>query len=362
MKETKNSALITTQAFHYQNIIALEKCFDMQKGDMIYLEKDGDISHYSDLSNRGSQIEVKDVQTALTDHHETFWKTLKNWLAPEFNHKQYKNLILHTTQPFGKRTKLANWNDKVPQDKHQILKDICSKNTSESEVAKMQKLILNTDEGKLLEIIEKIVLITESANKNEILNKIKCEKLLGIPENNKQAFIENLIGFIYELGNKEVWSISYSIFQEKLIDLTSRFSRKEFTFPEFKGIVATTQEVTENETKVFVEKIKDINYEEVIPEAIGNWLEFTKSLFQDLDNSPVYHEKIQNYQSELIFQYKGKHRNAKRNNGNPQNLYDEIIYSEPLLIDNYRPPLAYRNGIMHDAMDTNTDLKWDTKE
>ena len=171
-----------------------------------------------------------------------------------------------------------------------------------------------------------------------------------------------MIGFIYELGNKEVWSISYSIFQEKLIDLTSRFSRKEFTFPEFKGIVATTQEVTENETKVFVEKIKDINYEEVISEAIGNWLEFTKSLFQDLDNSPVYHKKTQNYQSELIFQYKGKHKNAKRNNGNPQNLYDEIIYSEPLLIDNYRPPLAYRNGIMHDAMDTNTDLKWDTKE
>lgn len=64
----------------------------------------------------------------------------------------------------------------------------------------------------------------------------------------------------------------------------------------------------------------------------------------------------------LFFNTKGKHRNAKRNNGNPQNLYDEIIYSEPLLIDNYRPPLAYRNGIMHDAMDTNTDLKWDTKE
>lgn len=362
MKETKNSALITTQAFHYQNIIALEKCFDMQEGDMIYLEKDGDISHYSDLSNRGSQIEVKDVQTALTDHHETFWKTLKNWLAPEFNHKQYKNLILHTTQPFGKRTKLANWNDKVPQDKHQILKDICSKNTSESEVAKMQKLILNTDESKLLEIIEKIVLITESANKNEILNKIKSEKLLGIPKNNQQAFIENLIGFIYELGNKEVWSISYSIFQEKLIDLTSRFSRQEFTFPEFIGATATTQEITENETKVFVTKIKDIDYEEVIPDAIGNWLEFTKSLCQDLDNSPVYLEKTKQYHNEIITQYKTQHRKAKRNHYPPKDLYDDTVSSHPLLINNYRPHIAYRNGIIHDAMDTNADLKWDTKE
>lgn len=360
MKETKNSALITSQAFHYQNIIALEKCFDMQEGDIIYIEKDGDISLCSEHPNRGNQIEVKDVKVPLTDHHETFWKTLKNWLAPEFNHNQYKNLILHTTQPFGKTTKLTDWNNKDSQEKLQILKNICNSSSSESEIAKMQKDILNASENKLIEIIEKVVLITESANKNEILNKVKS-KLSGIPENNQQVFIENLIGFIYELGNKDVWSISYSVFKEKLIELTSRFSRKEFTFPEFKGRVATTQEVTENETKVFVEKIKDINYEEVIPEAIGNWLEFINSLAQDLDNSPIYYEKTRNYQNELIAQYKGKYRNTKRNNENPQNLYDEIIYSVPLLIDNHRPPFAYRNGVMHDAMDTNTDLKWDTK-
>lgn len=361
MKETKNSALITAQAFHYQNVIALEKCFDMQEGDIIYIEKDGDISHYSGNPNNGVQIEAKDVKSPLTDHHETFWKTLKNWLAPEFHHNQYKNLILHTTQPFGKTTQLVDWNNKTPQEKLQVLKNICNSSSSESEIANMQKNILNASEYKLLEIIEKVVLITESANKNEILNRIKSDKLRGIPENNKQIFIENLIGFIYELGNKDVWSISYSVFKEKFIDLTSRFSKKEFTFPEFKGGVATAQEITENETKVFVEKIKDINYEEVIPEAIGNWLEFTNSLVQDLDNSPVYYEKTKNYQNELITQYKGKYRNARRNNGNPQNLYDEIIYSDPLLIDNHRPPFAYRNGIMHNAMDTNTDLKWDTK-
>ncbi|MDG2954777.1 hypothetical protein P7M11_08595 [Bisgaard Taxon 10/6] len=361
MKETKNSALITSQAFHYQNIIALEKCFDMQEGDIIYIEKDGDISHHSDNSNKRNQIEVKDVQAPLTNHHETFWKTLKNWLAPEFNHNQYKNLILHTTQPFGKTTQLADWNNKNSQEKLQILKNICNSSTSESEIAKMQKNILNASESKLLEIIEKIVLITESANKNEILNKIKSDKLLGIPENNQQIFIENLIGFIYELGNKGVWSISYSMFKEKFIDLTSRFSRKNFTFPEFKGGVATDQEITENGTKAFVTKIKDIDYGEVIPKAIGNWLEFTKSLAQDLDNSPVYHDTTRKYHNELVDQYKGKYRTAKRNNKNPQDLYDEIIDSEPFLIDNYRPPFSYRNGIMHEAMDTNTDLKWDTK-
>lgn len=81
MKETKNSALTTAQAFYHQSIVALDKCFEMEKGDCIYLEKDGDISLITEGENTGSQIEVKDVAAVLTDHHESFWKTLKNWLA-----------------------------------------------------------------------------------------------------------------------------------------------------------------------------------------------------------------------------------------------------------------------------------------
>ena len=108
------------------------------------------------------------------------------------------------------------------------------------------------------------------------------------------------------------------------------------------------------------QKIQDINYEEVIPEAVGNWLEFTKSLSEDLDNSPVYRERTKNYQKELISIYKTKYRKAKRDSTNPCNLYDDIIGSSPLLIASYSPPVAYRNGVMHDAMDNNDDLKWDT--
>ncbi|SUT91361.1 hypothetical protein [Actinobacillus lignieresii] len=362
MKETKNSALITAQAFYYQLIVALEKCFDMEEGNIIYIEKDGDVSLFSDDLNTGVQIEVKDVQARLTNHSETFWKTLKNWLAPEFNHLQYKYLILHTTQSFGKTTQLATWNDKKPQEKLQILKDIHSKSTSESEISKMQKEILSMATEVLLEIIEKIIISIESDNKDEILNKIKKKHLMGIPDNNKQAFVNNLIGFISELGNKDSWCIHYNVFKENFVDLTSQYSRKEFTFPEFRGMDATVQEIAENEDKQFVRKIKDIEYEDVISEAIGNWLEFSSSLIQDLDNSPTYREETQKYQDELIEQYKGKYRTAKRNKKDPKDMYDEIIYSEPMLMGNIRPHLAYRNGVIHDAMDTNPELTWDTRK
>ncbi|WGE47131.1 hypothetical protein [Actinobacillus equuli] len=362
VKETKNSALITAQAFYYQSIVALEKCFDMEEGDAIYLEQDGDISHRSNNLDISSQSEVKNVQTPLTDHSKTFWNTLKNWLAPEFNHSQYKYLILYTTQSFGNTTQLATWNDRNPQEKLQILKDIHSDSTSKSKIAKIQEDILNMNHDSLIIIIEKIVLITEADDKDEVLSKIKKTKLFGIPENNKQVFIENLIGFIYELGSKTAWCIHYDQFQEKFIDLTGQYSRKEFTFPEFRGITATAQEIAENEDKPFVAKIKDIEYEDVISEAIGNWLEFSSSLMQDLDSSPTYREETQKYQDELITQYKGKYRTAKRNKKDPKDMYDEIIYSKPMLMGNIRPHLAYRNGVIHDAMDTNPELKWDTRE
>ena len=51
VKETKNSALTTAQAFYHQSIVALDKCFDMGKGDCIYLEKDGDISLITEGEN-----------------------------------------------------------------------------------------------------------------------------------------------------------------------------------------------------------------------------------------------------------------------------------------------------------------------
>lgn len=360
VKETKNSALTTAQAFYHQSIVALDKCFEMGKGDCIYLEKDGDISLITEGENTGSQIEIKDVAAALTDHHESFWKTLKNWLAPEFNHEQYNHLILHTTQLFGKTTKLAKWNDSSPQDRLKILQDIYSPNSSTSEIARMQADVMNKRDDALLQVIGKITLFTEAESKEDILNRIKKRNLSGIPDNNQDTFLQGLIGFIYNLGNKESWRISYGEFKAKCEDLTSNLCRKEFTFPDFQGLIATEQDVAKNVTKKFVSKIQDINYTEVIPEAVGNWLEFTKSLNEDLDNSPVYKEKTKSYQAQLISQYKARYRTAQIRSEDPRILYNEITGNTPQAINNYTPHVAYRNGVMHDAMDSNDDLKWDT--
>lgn len=71
-----------------------------------------------------TQTEVKDYAAPLTDHHENLWKTLKNWLAPEFDSSLYSILVLHTTQAFGATTRLKEWNTQSAEQRLQILKDI----------------------------------------------------------------------------------------------------------------------------------------------------------------------------------------------------------------------------------------------
>lgn len=42
--QTKNAALTTALAFHYQVLIGLEKCFALEEGQSIWFETDGDVS------------------------------------------------------------------------------------------------------------------------------------------------------------------------------------------------------------------------------------------------------------------------------------------------------------------------------
>ena len=142
----KNAALTTALAFHYQVLIGLDKCFALEEGQSVWFEKDGDVSLMSPDVLTSTQTEVKDYSAPLTDHHENLWKTLKNWLAPEFCHAQYGALVLHTTQAFGTTTRLHNWNTQTVEQRLAVLTSIFAERTDEqlntkrpSEIIKMQK-------------------------------------------------------------------------------------------------------------------------------------------------------------------------------------------------------------------------------
>jgi len=367
--QTRNAALTTALAFHYQFIIGLDRCFAMEEGQSVWFEKDGDVSLMSPDALASTQTEVKNYSAPLTDHHENLWKTIRNWLAPEFNHAQYGVLMLHTTQAFGATTRLKDWNTQTAEKRFQVLKDIFSERTEKqlngekpSDIIKLQRAVMACDEALLKSVLAKVTLVTEADDAQE-LEKLILAKPVGIPRNNLMSYLEGLIGFVYSKATQQSWSISQKAFAAKCEELTTLLCKKEFTFPTFSGHEASELEVEQHQDKLFVQKITEIEHHEMIPDAVGNWLELQNSFLEQLDEYPLYKDKTVTYQKQLVKKYKLAHSSAQLEAieaiKSSKLLYNKTIGEQPLNMGNDIPPIEYKNGLIHDAMDDDErDLKW----
>lgn len=370
--QTKNAALTTALAFHYQVLIGLDKCFSLEEDQSVWFEKDGDVSLITPDILASTQTEVKDYAAPLTDHHENLWKTLKNWLATEFDHEQYGILVLHTTQAFGATTRLKDWNTQTAEQRLTVLKDIFSERTEDqlnakkpSDIIKYQKAVMiDTTHEDLMSVLEKVVLHVESADL-ETLKQNYFNKLSGyIPSANRQAFAEGLIGFIYEQANDAEWVIHKTAFDQKREALTAKWGPSLFTIPDFDVRSATEDEVDVHITELFAQKILEIEYEDVLPEAIGNWLELRNALIEELNGYPQFRKAVSQYRERWISTFSAQYRSTCRKTGDPvtlaKDLYDQVTSEMPFGIEGYpNPDLVFRNGLIHDAMDDDEqDLKW----
>lgn len=367
--QTKNAALTTALAFHYQVLIGLDKCFSLEEGQSVWFEKDGDVSLISLDALASIQTEVKDYAAPLTDHHENFWKTLKNWLASEFDHTQYGVLVLHTTQAFGATTRLKDWNTQTAEQRLAMLKAIFAERTDEqlnaekpSDIIKFQKAVMACNEALLKSVLAKVTLFTEADN-YQALEKQILAKPLGIPRSNLNSYLHGLVGFVYAQATQQSWSISQKVFVAKCEELTTLLCKKEFTFPLFSGYEASEFEVEIYQDRPFVQKIAEIEHHEMIPDAVGNWLELQNSLLEQLDEYPLYKDKTVIYQNQLVKKYKLAHSSAQLEATDTikssKLLYNKTMQEQPLNMGNDTPPIEYKNGLIHDAMDDDErNLEW----
>ncbi len=371
--KTKHEALKTALAFHYQVLIGLEKCFSMQKGQSVWFERDGDVSLVDVDPQLAAQAEAKAYSKPLTDHHANLWNTLNNWLDPNFKHEQYGALILHTTQAFGSTTRLKDWNAQTAKKRLQTLNDIYDERTTEEldaekpkEIVRLQKAVMQADRNLRHDIVSKVTLFTE-ADDADSLRKGLPSKLVGIPVNNQDRYVQGLVGYIYDQADKCSWEVEQARFSATCEELTALYCRKEFTLPPFTGHEASELEVTQHHDNLFVQKINDIEHCDVIPDAIGNWLELQNSLIEELDEYPLYRERTKAYQKQLIKRFELNYSTAQLESDEPikdsKILYNRTIAEQPLTLGNNTPPIEYKNGLIHDAMDDEErKLKWKVEE
>lgn len=375
MNLTESSVLPTLRGFHYQILLGIEKCFELNEGQSIWFESDGDISIRGNELENNEQIESKhyDQTDFLTDGHANFWNTLNNWLKDDFDHTQYAFLILHTTQPTSKTSQLNGWNSKNSDEKLGIISSIYNKRTDAEKikkdakgVLKFQQAIFDSNNKRIKDILGKM-LINDSADDIDRLKIRLLKRPLGIPDDNLDRYFEGVVGWVYGKMNEESWYINQYDFKEKLEDLTSRYSRGKFSFPSFTGALATDIELIKYNESLFVQKIRNIEHEEQIPEAVGNYAELTNSLLEELSYSPKYKEVTKNYKSNLVKRFRRTHQTTSlKYNHLPgkacsQILYNDFIDEAPEQVSGCETtPKPYKNGLIHDCMDDEDEnLKWE---
>ena len=116
-----------------------------------------------------------------------------------------------------------------------------------------------------------------------------------------------------------------------------------------------------------MQKIQAIDYQAVIPDALGLWLEYTTELSQLLDESPVNKQKHDEYERQLVSRFKNSHKRVCLENSksktckiiDAQIFYHDIMPQESLPMGQDLPPIEYKNGCTHDAMNNESyALQW----
>lgn len=87
----------------------------------------------------------------------------------------------------------------------------------------------------------------------------------------------------------------------------------------------------------------------------------------EFDKNPLYKRDTLKYQTQLITKFNYSYNNAQLDDGDTitrsKRLYNNVIGENPLPMDNITPPLAYKNGLIHDAMDNEANnIKWKVED
>jgi hypothetical protein len=364
-KKLSNDATSSIGGTIYQICVALERAFMLEEGQKLWIERFGDVT----VSGH-EQIEAKQYSDSLTDSHPNFWNTIKNWLLPGFDHKKYSHLTLFTTQSIGENSKLLEWNDAIPSKRFEILQAILNesegryqksqesktdeKKTSPPQSLLDQRFVLDHAQcAKLTEIIPKISIASDSPRLVELRKKIIDRHGKTILQAKRDEFLDDLMGYMMSPCTvQNGWEISFSEFSAKLTMISNHYRRGTVKFPA-KIIIPSAEDLELQKEKRFVKKIHEIQYPDVVSDAIRHYISASITVIEEFQNYEVDPKSYQTYQSNLKQSQQTKQRLAKRRlSGDPitesKNFYDELTSETPQPFPSFeQTPIEFRNGVLH---------------
>lgn len=369
MSKIKNNAIASVQGITYQNLVALEKCFELLESQTLYIEI------YGDLTIKGeSQIEVKNVQENLTDTNINFWKTLNNWVDEKFDIEPYSTLILYTTQKIGPNSSLRLFNSNDIQGKIKIVENIkekfFSKNGRKNEdIQKFMEYIFESSRREKLEfVLSKFILVSATEDYSKIYKRLCDTWGSHLSIGKQEQYIKSLIGFITNNISLNLGEINYYDFKTEKEKASQQLTPNRMIFPKtFANYKPTEEERNSALSYSFVKKIEEIEYyDDVGIDAVTNYYQAKKTLHKEISN---YEDvELSNYEDELKHVFNIKHRRLSRKASidniidQSKDFYDEFFESEPPVFNNFVSiPRFFRDGWLHMLVDEDNNISWKLK-
>jgi hypothetical protein len=377
MSEAKirHDATASTRGTIYHLCVAVAKCYELQEGQKLLIEELGDVTIEGD-----QQVEVKQYSDNLTDGHHNFWNALKNWSDDGYDHTPYAFLILHTTQEFGPEATIAEWNEVNADKRLELLLAINKKFETSykkakeanskripSAVLKLQRFVLDAPrQAKLKIIISKVWIEAKAKDLPNLYEELKQDRIRGVLSGKKVDYLNSLIGFVCRADKKagEHWEVTYDMFEAKLGELNATYNNETRRFPQKHFAHRELVSATADRDDLFVKKIRDIEYTEVICKAIHQYEATMATLDEEFKTYAVDPSVVENYCSEVVDRFGANYSIACRECldevKDSKTLFDKIIGSPASSIPGFGDtPDGFRNGLLHQRMNVPAaTLKW----
>ncbi|MCH5151558.1 MAG: hypothetical protein J1F65_02730 [Clostridiales bacterium] len=306
LTRAKNDATLNKVGDIYQYLIALRDCFELNEDDILHIEVNGDVSVISNITG-GFQKEVKHhvKNTNLSDRDIDFWKTLANWYEEYDRIKVFSELILHTTARIVRESSFYNWNSLLKEDKLSRLKKIgLIKKESELKFREQYDRIFNDNfsEQKLLDILNKFQI--EPACVTIVgISKIFDKYISNIPKQNRDNYIGALLGcvLIQVKDPPHKWEITRDQFEQITQEVSVGYI-KDGVVPlpdEYADVEVPQNQLDALQQKRFVEAIRDIDYDKMIPGAISDYWKTDLTIARYFRDNPIYLKSLNDYENSL---------------------------------------------------------------
>lgn len=392
----RGDASSTLKGFLYQFLVALKACFMMKQGQSVYVEKYGDVAILGDENaDENVSIETKKYKGELTTTHANLLNTLYNWCQESFHQELYHQLFLWTTQTLNENSQLLSWNEKNGKGKYAEITSWYSKHKTdlENQLARRQQsdknavmsagnkktiaqidYLLNDDNKDLVEaVLEKTKILYQREDYLDYYDNLKNEHGSIVNENKRELYMCSLLGIVINPHIVEdKWQITKEDFEEKLQELTALYSQKEYIFPSIED--PTDEDKAGLDKSLFVEKLRSVQLEAEIADAIYEFAKTNNLIIKDLQKRPYGNQSLAKYKRNLYGQYMSQYKSAKLDvKFSPEKnvivasqkfFYDIQTNSVSIEMDYLgRVEVYFAHGMLHVlANDRELDVKWELYE